>query len=94
MYECKKAYFMDGTPYIVCGLEPKPDENDKANIYHSLCPYQRFCGERRCAVMLPEWRDCKKLANQSPKTAVKSAETVDKGNISPNKTSRKSSRKI
>lgn len=53
-YACQKAYDIDNIPYILCGREPRPAVADKANMYHALCPYQRFCGERKCAVLLPE----------------------------------------
>ena len=61
-YECREAYAMDGIPYIACAREPKPTGTDKQAMYHALCPYQRFCGEKRCAVLLPEWTRCKKNA--------------------------------
>lgn len=76
MYECKKAYSIDGIPYIVCGIEPRPTSNDKSNLYHSLCPYQRFCGEKRCAVLLPAWRHCKKIACQPPQEATNDVKTA------------------
>jgi hypothetical protein len=43
-----------------------PSAVDKQNLYHSLCPYQRFCGQKRCAVLLPEWAQCKKNAANKP----------------------------
>ena len=65
-YECTHAREADGIPYIICDREPKPSAVDKQNLYHSLCPYQRFCGQKRCAVLLPEWVRCKKNAADKP----------------------------
>lgn len=89
MYECKKAYSIDGIPYIVCGLAPRPASNDKSTLYHSLCPYQRFCGEKRCAVLLPEWRSCKRLASQTPQETARTEAPATGASITTAKKSRR-----
>lgn len=74
-YECKHAYEAEEIPYIVCDREPKPSTVDKSNLYHSLCPYQRFCGKKQCAVLLPAWERCKKNATDKPQN--------EAGDVSP-----------
>lgn len=75
-YACQKAYDIDNIPYILCGREPRPAVADKANMYHALCPYQRFCGEKKCAVLLPEWEHCPKNAAENDQKAARRAEAV------------------
>ncbi len=65
-YECKHAYETADIPYILCDREPQPSTMSKRDAYHSLCPYQRFCGQRQCAVLLPEWKHCKKNVAVQP----------------------------
>lgn len=72
-YECKHAYEMVGIPYIMCGRESKPSAMERRDMYHSLCPYQRFCGKRQCAVLLPEWTRCKKNAAEAAQKAEETA---------------------
>ena len=89
-YECKHAYEADGIPYIVCGREPKLSAVDKQNLYHSLCPYQRFCGQKRCAVLLPEWVHCKKNAAEKPPEATEEPVATEVGtDISDKKSTQK-----
>lgn len=92
-YECREAYGMDGIPYIVCAREPKPTGTDKQAIYHALCPYQRFCGEKRCAVLLPEWTRCKKNAAAKAQEAARAPLTPDKTAEPPKKKSAQKRRK-
>ena len=77
-YECIHAREADGIPYIVCDREPIPSPADKKNMYHSLCPYQRFCGQKRCAVLLPEWKRCKKNAAEEAQKAAESATAAER----------------
>lgn len=65
-YECVHARETEGIPYIVCDREPSPSTVNKQEMYHALCPYQRFCGQKRCAVLLPEWIQCVKNATERP----------------------------
>lgn len=78
-YECTHAREADGIPYIICDREPPPSAVDKQNLYHSLCPYQRFCGQKRCAVLLPEWAQCKKNAADKPQESVEKPVAVKAG---------------
>ena len=89
-YACKKAYDMGGTPYILCGREPRPAATDKTSLYHALCPYQRFCSEQKCAVLLPEWEHCPKNAAES---AQKAAEATIAAETSTDTTTKKSAQK-
>lgn len=92
-YECREAYAMDGIPYIVCAREPKPTGTDKQAMYHALCPYQRFCGEKRCAVLLPEWTRCKKNAAAKAQEAARAPLTPDTTTEPPKKKSAQKRRK-
>lgn len=66
-YECEHAYDMNNIPYILCKKENAP--LDKADIYHNLCPHQRMCGEKRCAILTEGWVGCKKRAEQEAPAA-------------------------
>lgn len=92
-YECREAYGMDGIPYIVCAREPKPTGTDKQAMYHALCPYQRFCGEKRCAVLLPEWTRCKKNAAAKAQEAARAPLTPGTTAEPPKKKSAQKRRK-
>lgn len=92
-YECREAYGMDGIPYIVCAREPKPTGMDKQAMYHALCPYQRFCGEKRCAVLLPEWTRCKKNAAAKAQEAARAPLPPDTTAEPPKKKSAQKRRK-
>lgn len=92
-YECREAYAMDGIPYIVCARELKPTGTDKQAMYHALCPYQRFCGEKRCAVLLPEWTRCKKNAAAKAQEAARAPLTPDTTAEPPKKKSAQKRRK-
>lgn len=63
-YECKHAYRRENMPYILCSKEKTP--LNKADIYHSLCPHQRFCAEKNCAILTETWAGCKKHSTQAP----------------------------
>lgn len=92
-YECREAYAMDGIPYIVCAREPKPTGTDKQAMYHALCPYQRFCGEKRCAVLMPEWTRCKKNAAAKAQEAARAPLMPDTTAEPPKKKSAQKRRK-
>lgn len=92
-YECTHAREVNGIPYIVCDREPKPSTVDKQNLYHSLCPYQRFCGQKRCAVLLPEWAQCKKNAADKPQESVEKPVVAKVGADTPAKKSAQKRRK-
>lgn len=92
-YACQKAYDIDNIPYILCGREPRPAVADKANMYHALCPYQRFCGEKKCAVLLPEWERCSKNAAESALKAAERTEAAAAGKDTPVKKSAQKRRK-
>ena len=92
-YECTHAREADGIPYIICDREPKPSAVDKQNLYHSLCPYQRFCGQKRCAVLLPEWVRCKKNAANKPQEGAGTPIAAKVGTDTPAKKSAQKRRK-
>ena len=76
-YECVHAREAEGIPYIVCDREPRPSTANKQEMYHALCPYQRFCGQKRCAVLLPEWIQCVKNAAEKPQERSKKKTSAD-----------------
>ena len=92
-YDCTHAREADGIPYIICDREPKPSAVDKQNLYHSLCPYQRFCGQKGCAVLLPEWAQCKKNAADKPQEGAETPAAAKAGTDTPAKKSAQKRRK-
>ncbi len=92
-YECVHAREAEGIPYIVCDREPRPSTVNKQEMYHALCPYQRFCGQKRCAVLLPEWKQCVKNATEKPQEGAGALKEEKAGTVAPAKKSAQKRRK-
>lgn len=77
-HECKHAYEIDGVNYLLCDREARPTPGDMKAVSHATCPHQRFCASRRCAVLLPVWKDCFKNKLNTNTAGVMAAKTAKK----------------